>query len=58
MTLYDHHKSEVQRGYEPFPFAHLLDGAPFDWRRFRRIAFAAGVVGLFALAILEVWLWG
>jgi hypothetical protein len=27
-TLYRIHEREIARGYEPYPYAHLLDGAP------------------------------
>ena len=28
MTPYEQHEREVARGWEPYPYAHLLAGAP------------------------------
>jgi hypothetical protein len=57
MTLYDHHKRDVARGWEPYPFAHLLPGAPINWKRVRMNLLGFAVIVVFVAAIAEMVVW-
>jgi hypothetical protein len=36
-SLYQIHQKQVEKGYTPYPFACLLEGAPlFNWRSWFR----------------------
>jgi hypothetical protein len=57
MTMYDHHKRDIARGWEPYPFAHLLPGAPINWKRVRINLLGFAVIVVFVAAIAEVVAW-